>query len=79
MDMDLDAIRAKLKAKGAQQVCPVCAHDVQWELGISDDATAYLWVRDPARDTPLSLHVIPLVCPNCGFIRFHSSTRVLGD
>jgi hypothetical protein len=76
--MDSDAIRGQLEAKGVEAACPVCKRSVGWNLATPDGGTAFLMVHHPV-DGTMSLHVLPFVCGNCGFVRLHSSSDLMDN
>jgi len=83
MDADRDAILAKLEAKGAEPLCPVCRVDAAFDLSVPDGAKAFLTIFVPDSDdgggSARSLHVVPLICRNCGYVRLHSPVHLLKD
>ena len=81
MDADLNTIFAKLKAKGAEEACPVCAANAEFEVNYPDGVTVFLTVHDPDPDLggASALPVVPLICRNCGYVRLHSPNHLLSD
>jgi len=83
MDADRDAILGKLKAKGAEPLCPVCRVDAAFDLSVPDGAKTVLTILVPDGDDGAciarSLHVVPLICRNCGYVRLHSPVHLLKD
>jgi predicted RNA-binding Zn-ribbon protein involved in translation (DUF1610 family) len=69
-DYSPDEARRHLDANGAMEgPCPVCGK-VEWR--ISDALSGIPLVNaDDVLDISESARVVPVVCINCGFVRFH--------
>lgn len=77
MTDDLERIQANLNAAGVKVACPMCG---------SPDHTI-----DPVRPAGLpalegdelvldrAIRAVTVICTNCGFIRLHKSSYLMGD
>jgi hypothetical protein len=68
--MDLNNLRAQLKACGAWRDCPACGH-LAWSVG-SEESLLQAYGRGDKQVTfGRGWPVIPVFCTNCGFVREH--------
>lgn len=68
----------KLKTKGVHPACSACQLDLGWQIGTPTGTTAHLVISDPAGGTH-SIHVLPIICNNCGFVQLHDESVLFGD
>ena len=71
---DRDELNAALARKGARVECPVCD---QADWGTPGDWT-WVFFGEGAPDIDTAVEAYPMICQNCGFVRFHVAS-VLHD
>jgi predicted nucleic-acid-binding Zn-ribbon protein len=63
-------IYSHLQSAGVGNACPACNQDVEWKQ--SDVATLF-GMTDASPDVSRGFPLIPLICKNCGYVRFFSA------
>jgi hypothetical protein len=77
--MDIDGLRAELEAARGKPKCPVCGKAAGWDIKTPEDADTILVVVQHGEFHPMHIRVLPILCRNCGFIRLHSRSHLLGE
>ena len=74
---DLERIQAKLNDAGVKVVCPACGstgHTIDPDHPVGLPALAGNEMR-----LDRALRAITVVCTNCGFVRLHKSSYLMGE
>ncbi len=67
-----ERLQAWIGSKVVRRHCPACEHAVDWD--VADMLELSLAPCDEAGG--IAVPVVPLVCPNCGYVTLFSAKRI---
>jgi predicted nucleic-acid-binding Zn-ribbon protein len=62
-----------LQNAGVRNLCPACNQDVEWKQA---NIVTALGMTDSSLDTSKGIPLIPVICKNCGYVRFFSAKSI---